>query len=163
MQDIYYSIMNFIDYAGTLCLAAATLGVLAGLFWLVLTIAGLIKYLSPASHGPGAVRPSRTAGVWLLAFSVVLLLSSLTMAVAEIMRGGLMIDAALEMAPPDMRQALSSKGASEVLLGLQGVLFVWTTALLPGALALALWGPVRERSRDEARAPASEAIVGEQQ
>jgi len=99
----------------------------------------------------------------LLAFSVALVLISLGMAAAEIMRGGLMIEAALEMAPPDMRHALSAKGASELLLGLQGVLLAWMTALLPGALALALWGPVRERSRDEGCAPAGEVVAGEQQ
>lgn len=148
MEDVYYAARRFVDLADPFTGTAALLGALAGLAWTVLAIVGLVKTSSGPSGDPGAGSARNRAGTWLTVCSVGVVLLSLGLAVTATIRGAARAEQAVPMVLPSMRHELLAAGARELLIQLQGVLMVWLAAVVPGALALAAWGPLRERRLD---------------
>ena len=148
MEDVCHAARRFLDLADPFTGTAALLGVLAGLAWTVLAIVGLVKSSSGPSGDPGAGPARNRAGTWLSACSVGVVLLSVGLAVTATIRGTARAEQAVPMVLPSMRHELLAAGARELLIQLQGVLVVWLAAAVPGALALAAWGPLRDRSLD---------------
>lgn len=156
MEDVCCAARRYLELADPIAGTAALLGVLAGLAWTVLAIIGLVKSSSGPSGDPGAGSVRNRAGIWLAACSVGVALLSVGLAVIATIRGGARAEQAVAMVLPSMRHELLAAGAGELLIQLQGVLMVWLAAVVPGALALAAWGPLRERRLDRSGASRGE-------